>query len=116
MRIDRLAAIAASALVAGAAAAHHGWAGYDQEQLLEIRAPLREVRWTNPHATAKVAFRGATWQVVLAPIARMEARGLAEEMIARGQTVTLVGYPRRDGTREIRIERLTVGGRTVELR
>jgi hypothetical protein len=46
----------------------------------------------------------------------MEARGLTEDMVSKGQTVTLVGYPRNDGTREMRIERVIVGDKTVELR
>jgi hypothetical protein len=116
MRIGQIAVSAALALMGNGALAHHGWSSYDQEQLLEVRAPLKEVRWQNPHGMAKVEWRGATWDVVLAPTARMQARGLTEEMIARGQPVTLIGYPRRDGTREIRIERVIVDGKTVELR
>ena len=46
----------------------------------------------------------------------MEARGLTPAMIAPGKPVTLVGYPRLDGTAEMRIERITAGGKTVELR
>jgi hypothetical protein len=46
----------------------------------------------------------------------MDARGLTPAMIAPGKTVTIVGYPRRDGTLEMRIERITAGGKTVELR
>ena len=41
---------------------------------------------------------------------------LTKAMLGPKQTVTLEGYPRRDGTREMRIERITAGGRTVELR
>jgi hypothetical protein len=61
-------------------------------------------------------WKGKPWRVVLAPTARMDARGLTPTMIAPGKTVTIVGYPRLDGTLEMRIERITAGGRTVELR
>ena len=37
-------------------------------------------------------------------------------MLAPGKAVTLVGYPRKDGTAEMRIERVIVGKKTVELR
>ena len=50
-----------------------------------------------------------------APTARWKAR-LTPSMIAPGKQVTLVGYPRRDGAAEMRIERITAGGKTVELR
>jgi hypothetical protein len=116
MRIGHIAVSAALAMMGSAGWAHHGWSSYDQEQVLEVRAPLKEVSWGNPHGMAKVEWRGATWDVVLAPTARMQARGLTEDMISRGQPVTLVGYPRRDGTTEMRIERVIVGDKTVELR
>jgi hypothetical protein len=96
--------------------AHHGWSSYDASQVLTVKAPLKAVTWGNPHGTAKVNWQKAEWDVVLAPVSRMQARGLTEEMVSKGQTVTLVGYPRTDGTKEMRIERVIVDGKTVELR
>jgi hypothetical protein len=111
-------ALLAAALLAIPAPAfsHHGWTSYDEKKVIKLQAKLSDVRWANPHASANVRYRNATWHVVLAPVSRMEARGLTREMIGPKQTVTLEGYPRRDGTREMRIERLTAAGRTVELR
>jgi hypothetical protein len=110
------AAAAAAALVPAAALAHHGWSSYDATKVLRVEAPLSAVSWGNPHGTAKVAYRGKTWDVVLAPTARMEARGLTQALLGPKQRVTLVGYPRKDGTAEMRIERVIVGKKTVELR
>jgi hypothetical protein len=101
---------------ASAAAAHHGWSSYDAQKVIRITAPVSDLAWGNPHATAKVAHQGRTWDVVLAPLARMEARGLTREMLASGQPVTLEGYPRSDGTPEMRLERVTVQGKVIELR
>lgn len=84
--------------------------------MLEVNAALTDVDWANPHATARVMWQGAKWDLILVPTARMEKRGLTRDMIDRGQTVTLIGYPRSDGTRKMRIERILVGGKTVELR
>jgi hypothetical protein len=111
-----LAAAAICSLATPAAFAHHGWSSYDAAKELKITAPLKSVTWGNPHGSAKVNWNKADWDVVLAPVSRMEARGLTEAMINKGQTVTLIGYPRTDGTKEMRIERVIVGGKTVELR
>lgn len=109
--------LAAALLAAPAAAfAHHGWSSYDDTKTLTVRAPLTAVTWGNPHGAAKVVWQKKTWDVVLAPVARMEARGLSRQMLAPKQVVTLVGYPRKDGTPEMRIERVIVGNKTVELR
>lgn len=99
-----------------AAQAHHGWSSYDAAKVIKVTAPLSDVAWSNPHATAKVAYQGRAWDVILAPLSRMEARGLTREMLAPGQAVTLEGYPRLDGTPEMRLERVTVQGKVVELR
>lgn len=102
--------------IPAAAAAHHGWSSYDTGRELRLDARFTSVSWANPHGHATMNWRGRQWRVVLAPVARMEARGLTAAMIAPGKRVRLVGYPRKDGTREMRIERITAAGKTVELR
>lgn len=118
MRIGRFAVFAAALVLMPAppAQAHHGWSSYDANKTLTVKAPLTDVRWANPHGAARVDWQGKSWDVVLAPVSRMEARGLNADMLKPGKTVTLVGYPRSDGTREMRIERITVDDKTVELR
>lgn len=116
MRTAMIVAALALLTVGAPAAAHHGWSSYDASKTIELTAALSDVRWGNPHGTAKVAYQGKTWDVILAPVARMETRGLTEAMLAPGKKVTLVGYPRSDGTAEMRIERVIAGGKTVELR
>jgi hypothetical protein len=109
-------ALAVAVAIPSVAFAHHGWSSYDQERVIEHQGSLTQLSWGNPHGMAKVQYRGRSWDVVLAPIRRMEARGLTEAMMRPGQRITLVGYPRRDGTAEMRIERVIVGDKTVELR
>jgi hypothetical protein len=99
-----------------AALAHHGWSSYDASKTITHKARLTNLHWGNPHGSAKVAFRKQQWDVILAPVSRMEDRGLTKAMLAPNKQVTLVGYPRRDGTPEMRIERVIVGKTTVELR
>jgi Family of unknown function (DUF6152) len=112
----KFALAAAILALPSAAIAHHGWSSYDEKKVIKHRAALTDVKWGNPHGTAKVRYKNATWDVILAPVPRMEARGLSQQMVGPKQQVVLEGYPRRDGTREMRIERVTAGGRTVELR
>ena len=96
--------------------AHHGWSSYDPERLVKLEVPLVEVRYRNPHAEVEVDHQGRRWQVILAPIHRMESRGLASDAMKVGKQMTIEGYPRKDGTPEIRAERITVDGKTIELR
>lgn len=96
--------------------AQHSWASYDTGQILTVKAALKGVNWGNPHGTAKVKWQKDEWDVILAPVSRMEARGLTEAMVNNGQTVTLIGYPRTDGAKEMRVERMIIDGKTWELR
>lgn len=111
-----MAALVVALALPAAALAHHGWSAYDAEKTIKVTAPVTEVTWGHPHGGAKVRYQGKVWDVVLAPVTRMEARGLSQAMLTAGKPVTLEGYPRKDGVAEMRIERVTVDGKTVELR
>jgi hypothetical protein len=46
----------------------------------------------------------------------MERRGLAAAMLKAGTQATVVGYPNRTDADELRAERITIDGKTIELR
>ncbi len=99
--------------------AHHGWSGYDSTKTLNLTGSITESSYTNPHGFIRLKIggdEGKTWLVVLAPPARMQSRGLSEEMLQVGATAGVVGYPHRENSDEMRAERITVGGKTTELR
>lgn len=96
--------------------AHHGWGGYDSGQLLRLTGTIEAPQYVNPHGTMRLRTPEKTWLVVLAPPARMENRGLARETLAEGAAATVEGYPNRTDTIELRAERITIDGNTVELR
>lgn len=114
-RMSRFGAVAAL-MIAAPAIAHHGWSSYDPSKIIRVTAPLSDVTWGNPHGAAKVMWQGKKWDVILAPTGRMEARGLTRAMLTSRRPVTLVGYPRRDGAAEMRIETVIADGKSVELR
>ena len=116
MKIRLLPAALLSMLLAAPAWAHHGWCSYDADKSVKVEVPLAEVRYRNPHAEVAVDHEGKRWQVILAPISRMESRGLSKDALSVGKPVTIEGYPRKDGTAEIRAERITVDGKVIELR
>ena len=95
---------------------HHGWANYDQEKTLDYKGTVQELIYENPHATAKVKEKNKVWTVILAPLTRMEARGLNADMIKKGTTIQVVGYPHKEIKDEMRAERIFVNGEKYELR
>jgi hypothetical protein len=98
------------------APAHHGWSGYDATQVLNLTGVIREAGYEHPHGYIRLEVSSKTWLVVLAPPSRMERRGLPREGLTVGATVTVVGYPNRTDPQEMRAERITLNGKSVELR
>jgi len=107
---------AGALLVAAPAVAHHGWGSYDASNVLTITAPVQHLDWSNPHAHLRLTHQQEEWEATLAPLSRMQLRGLTQEMLQPGATVTVVGYASTRTPRELRAERIIVAGKTVELR
>jgi Family of unknown function (DUF6152) len=109
-------ALVVSATLVGGAGAHHGWSGYDSGKELTLTGTIKEFGYEHPHGSVKLETPDKTWFVVLAPPSRMENRGLKREMLKPGVSATVVGYPNRTEPDEMRAERITVAGKTTELR
>jgi hypothetical protein len=110
--------LVAVAAMATAALAHHGWSEYDEKTPLTVPGTVTESSYTNPHGTIKLraADGGKVWDVVLAPVARMQRRGLTEAMLKPGTVVTVLGYQHRKVATEMRAENITIDKKKIELR
>ena len=106
----------AAVVSAGAAWAHHGWGSYDATKAFTISAPVETLAWADPHAHVMLKYQGATWEATLAPLFRMQARGITQDMLKPGTPVVVEGYPSTRLAHEMRAERITVAGKVVELR
>ena len=109
-------ALIAFGLAAGSALAHHGWGSYDASKKFTISSPVERLAWQNPHVHIHLQHGGASWEAVLAPPFRMDARGLSPGLIKAGTPVEVEGYPSTHHSNEMRAERITVAGKTFELR
>lgn len=98
------------------ALAHHGWSGYDSSTPLKVAGTIREAGYEHPHGYIKLDAAGKTWLVVLAPPSRMENRGLPAALLKAGVAAQVEGYQNRSDAQEMRAERITISGKTVELR
>jgi hypothetical protein len=110
--------LAAALLAATAAAvlAHHGWGSYDAAKPITVTGPIETLKYENPHALITVKAADKVWTVTLAPVSRMRSRGAPPELVAVGKTVSAYGYPSTVEKDEMRAERITVDGKTVEMR
>ena len=108
--------VSAFVLLTSAAVAHHGWGGYDASKPITVAGPITTSKFENPHATITVQASDKIWTVTLAPTSRMNSRGATEKVVAVGQNVSAYGYPSTVQNDEMRAERITVNGKTYEMR
>jgi Family of unknown function (DUF6152) len=107
---------AAFALLTSAALAHHGWGSYDASKPVTVTGPIVTSKFENPHATITVRASDKVWTVTLAPTSRMNNRGATEKVVAVGQNISAYGYPSTVDKDQMRAERITVNGKTYEMR
>jgi hypothetical protein len=112
----RLAILAALAILVGPAVAHHGWGSYDAARPVTVAGPILTSKFENPHATITVRASDKVWTVTLAPTSRMVSRGALAAMVAVGKNISAYGYPSTVEKDEMRAERITVDGKTYEMR
>ena len=119
--MKRIVAAAAGVAIVGAlttvaAFAHHGWGSYDAANPVTVTGPIQSSAYENPHATITIKGADKVWTVTLAPTSRMSSRGASADMVAVGKVAQAYGYPSTATKDEMRAERITVDGKTVELR
>ena len=112
----RLLLAFAAAIAVTTASAHHGWSEYNTDKPLQLSGTIQEAGYVQPHGWVRLKSGDKTWVVVLAPPGRMESRGLTKDMLSVGGTASVYGYPHRSKGDEMRAERITIGGKTTELR
>jgi hypothetical protein len=98
------------------AEAHHGWGSYDSTKTVTVEATILDVKYENPHVEIVLEHNGKKYTMTLAPVFRMENRGVPKPLLIKGKKVKVEGYQSKVHGEEMRIERIVVDGKTVELR
>ena len=94
--------LAAVAVIALPAAAHHSLGGYDVDQSIHFDGVIETLRMENPHialtltVTKDDGTRGTVSFVEGAPANVLERRGLTGADLAIGKPIKAIGAPRRD--------------------
>lgn len=118
MKLPVSLVLLAAALAPLPASAHHGWSGQENDKVTVLEGPIQAVRFRNPHG--EIEITGADrqrWLITLAPIQRMESRGLQEASLKVGQVVRVEGHRNLEMTRrELKANNITIAGQKTELR
>lgn len=110
--------VCVSAVMPGAAAAHHSTAMYNYGIKKEIVGTIRQFQWTNPHSFIQILVpngRGGTeeWSIECGAIATMSMTGWTRDSIKRGDKVSISIAPLRDGSNGGTLRHLTLANGKV---
>ncbi len=93
------------------------WPAYDMAKQQKLTGVIKQTIYDrSKYAMLKLQVDNRLLDVILAPPVRMDFRGLVEEMLKPGATVSVVAYPSKQIQNEVRAETLTLNGTTTELR
>jgi len=102
----------AALVAAGATAAHHSVVGqYDPSASVTVEGVVLEVLMRNPHSqirleVADVSGRAEVWTLEMDDVADMADQGISSETLHAGDEIIVFGFPARDGSSLLHIERL----------
>ena len=108
-----LAAPLLLALTHSVAVAHHSFAVFfdTDSQLRRITGVVREFRFSNPHGVLTLAVRQGnheiTWRAETNSPSILRRRGWTQDSLHVGETITIEGWPARDGSNYMRLRAAT---------
>jgi hypothetical protein len=95
------------------AAAHHSWAMYDTDTIIEVSGVVTRVEWTSPHVffymeATDESGETKEWTVEMDPPVLLRRYGLLPDLIAPGTRLTSTGVPAKTGAAVMRAVYLTL--------
>jgi hypothetical protein len=98
-----IAVVLACCLLLPAALAHHSVAGqFDVHKTVTLQGVVSKVDWVNPHIYITLDVKGESWRLECVPVGMARKAGLSKQMLeGHGETVTVVAFPARDGTKNL---------------
>ena len=99
------AVLAASALAASTAQAHHSIAMFDLDKTVIIKGAMKSITYMNPHVWFSVIGapdgkgEALQWDVEATSTIRLTEMGIQKDTLKPGDKITIVMHPLRDGRR-----------------
>jgi hypothetical protein len=96
-------------LIAVPALAHHSFAVFfDQDGNVSVTGVVQEFQFRNPHGLIRITVKKAdgaeeTWKAETNSPSILERRGWNRDTLKVGETVTIEGWPSRDGAHYLRV-------------
>lgn len=99
-------------LYAAAASSHHSITGYDFTRTLDMDVTVKQVQWTNPHSYIEVLAQNDQggmdrWTLEIGVPNVLARNGWRKDSLKAGDKVHMIFHPRKDGTRNGALRKVT---------
>ena len=104
--IAGISAVGALLFVTGSHAHHSVAAGFDMQQRVTVTGSIVDMEWINPHARMFFEVEGENgetqiWTISFTSANNLFRRGWRSTHLPVGATITVSGFPARDGSNEL---------------
>ena len=120
MKVSTIVLGAAALALPGAALAHHSFAVFfDADKSVSVTGKVTSFRFTNPHGTVALDVTRPDgtvekWRAETNAPVILSRRGWTRESMKPGETITIKGWPSRDGRPYLRLmEARDAGGKLI---
>jgi hypothetical protein len=96
MKRSVVGVVVAGMMMGSAVAAHHSYAAYHRDQIVEVEGVIEVLEWINPHSLLKVRTENTLYTFEWVAAAAMARRGLERDTLKAGDRVIVTGNPHRD--------------------
>jgi hypothetical protein len=104
---------------AGAAAAHHSFATFDEHATRTLVGTVKQVQWTNPHIWVQVLVKDPAtgkdveWSIEGGSPNGLNRQGWKRSTIKQGDAIEIVIHPLKDGSNGGSLMKVKVNGQPV---
>ncbi|MBP2560374.1 hypothetical protein J2857_003143 [Neorhizobium galegae] len=110
-----LAGTMIAALLAGTAAAHHGWSWAQADQI-DLKGTIQSISFAPPHPMLEVRAEDGVWRVELGNPNQTQRSGFVEGQAKVGDPITATGNRSEDRSeRRLKAVRIVVSGKTFDI-
>jgi hypothetical protein len=106
-------------MLGGGASGHHSFVVFfDDNTIVKVTGVVTGFRFTNPHAIIDVRVTSAegaseAWRAETNAVTILRRRGWTNDSLKVGETITVEGWPARDGSKYMRMRTVTKADGTV---
>ncbi|CAN7209337.1 DUF6152 family protein [Neorhizobium sp. LjRoot104] len=110
-----LAGTAIAALLAGTAAAHHGWSWAEADQI-DLKGTIQSISFAPPHPMLEVRAEDGVWRVELGNPNQTQRSGFVEGQAKVGDQIIATGNRSEDRSeKRLKAVRIVVSGKTFDI-